>query len=78
MYDTELLRDTGKGAELDLLLEKTTLFTPKLLAEHGVPVFKAVQYPGEFIITFPRAYHAGFSNGTIKHCHCLKNTFMKA
>lgn len=63
VYDTELLRDTGKGAELDLLLEKTTLFTPKLLAEHGVPVFKAVQYPGEFIITFPRAYHAGFSNG---------------
>ena len=29
----------------------------------GVAVCRAVQAPGEFIITFPRAYHAGFSNG---------------
>jgi histone demethylase JARID1 len=29
----------------------------------GVKVFRAVQQPGEFIVTFPRAYHGGFSNG---------------
>ncbi len=29
----------------------------------GVRVCRAVQQPGEFIVTFPRAYHAGFSNG---------------
>lgn len=29
----------------------------------GVRVCRAVQSPGEFIVTFPRAYHAGFSNG---------------
>lgn len=29
----------------------------------GVKVFRAVQQPGEFVVTFPRAYHAGFSNG---------------
>lgn len=29
----------------------------------GVKVFRAVQQPGEFIVTFPRSYHGGFSNG---------------
>lgn len=29
----------------------------------GVPVCRALQRPGDFIITFPRGYHAGFSNG---------------
>jgi hypothetical protein len=29
----------------------------------GVEVFRAVQQPGEFVVTFPRAYHGGFSNG---------------
>lgn len=29
----------------------------------GVKVFRAVQQPGEFVVTFPRAYHGGFSNG---------------
>ena len=39
------------------------MFPPNILLEHGVPVYKAVQKPGEFVITFPRAYHAGFSHG---------------
>ena len=29
----------------------------------GVHVVRAVQNPGDFIVTFPRAYHAGFSHG---------------
>jgi JmjC domain, hydroxylase len=29
----------------------------------GVKVCRAVQSPGQIIVTFPRAYHSGFSNG---------------
>merc|ERR1712048_189118 len=29
----------------------------------GVPVVRTVQRKGEVIVTFPRAYHAGFSHG---------------
>lgn len=47
----------------DLLAEKTTMFPPVVLLQYNVPVYKAVQFPGEFVFTFPRAYHAGFSNG---------------
>lgn len=48
---------------LKTLLGKTTMFSPKLLHQHGVPVCRAVQNPGDFIVTFPQAYHAGFSHG---------------
>lgn len=29
----------------------------------GVPVYRMDQKAGEFIVTFPRAYHAGFNQG---------------
>jgi hypothetical protein len=70
-YDPEMLKEVGKGAELDFLLGKTTMFAPRLLSEHGVPVFRAVQNPGDFVVTFPRAYHAGFSHGKPSHAECL-------
>lgn len=37
--------------------------SPKILKSEGVPVYRASQCCGEFIVTFPRAYHAGFSCG---------------
>ena len=47
----------------NMLIGKTTMFSPSILVDQCVPVYKAVQRPGEFVITFPRAYHAGFSHG---------------
>ena len=65
MYSHDILSTDGEDGAFDVLLGKTTLFSPNILLEHDVPVYKAVQKPGEFIISFPRAYHAGFSHGKI-------------
>ncbi|GAV73199.1 JmjC domain-containing protein/JmjN domain-containing protein/zf-C5HC2 domain-containing protein [Cephalotus follicularis] len=63
VYTHDILSTDGEDGAFDVLLGKTTLFPPKILLDHDVPVYKAVQKPGEFIVTFPRAYHAGFSHG---------------
>lgn len=63
VYRDDILSSNGEDGAFDVLSGKTTLFPPNILLEHGVPVYKTVQKPGEFIITFPRAYHAGFSHG---------------
>lgn len=47
----------------DLLSHMTTLFSPMLLQRSHVPVFRSLQQAGQFIITFPKSYHAGFSYG---------------
>ncbi|KAG4134728.1 hypothetical protein ERO13_D08G175000v2 [Gossypium hirsutum] len=63
VYTNDILSVDGEDGAFDVLLGKTTLFPPNILLEHEVPVYKAVQQPGEFVITFPSAYHAGFSHG---------------
>ncbi|KAL8210019.1 hypothetical protein R6Q57_006751 [Mikania cordata] len=63
VYTQEILSTDGEDGAFDVLLGKTTLFPPNILSQQGVPVYKAVQKPGEFVVTFPRAYHAGFSHG---------------
>lgn len=47
----------------DLLHHITTSFSPRLLTKDGVRVCKLLQNEGEFIVTFPRAFHGGFSLG---------------
>ncbi|KAK1409754.1 hypothetical protein QVD17_36283 [Tagetes erecta] len=47
----------------DLLHKLVTQLSPSILKSEGVPVFRCIQNPGEFILTFPRAYHAGFNCG---------------
>ncbi|CAJ0932695.1 unnamed protein product, partial [Mesorhabditis belari] len=47
----------------DLLHHMTVAVNPQLLASKGVSVWTVHQGAGEFVITFPRAYHAGFNEG---------------
>jgi histone demethylase JARID1 len=39
------------------------MFSPRLLQQHGVNAYKLLQHEGEFVVTFPRAFHGGFSLG---------------
>ncbi|KAG8917696.1 hypothetical protein FRC00_013318, partial [Tulasnella sp. 408] len=50
-------------AQPDLLFQLVTLMSPKRLKEAGVRVYGCNQRPGEYVITFPKAYHAGFNHG---------------
>jgi histone demethylase JARID1 len=47
----------------DLLFQLVTLLTPEQLKKAGVRVYALDQRAGEFVITFPQAYHAGFNHG---------------
>ncbi|KAH0941453.1 LOW QUALITY PROTEIN: hypothetical protein HID58_001090 [Brassica napus] len=47
----------------DLLHQLVTQLSPSILKEQGIPVYRAVQRSGEFILTFPKAYHSGFNCG---------------
>ncbi|KAK6916872.1 JmjN domain, partial [Dillenia turbinata] len=46
-----------------LLNELVTQLSPTVLRSEGVPVYRSVQHSGEFVLTFPRAYHSGFNCG---------------
>ncbi|XP_078488525.1 lysine-specific demethylase 4C [Ciona intestinalis] len=45
------------------LRHKMTLLSPSILRQYGIPVNKITQEAGEFVITFPYGYHAGFNHG---------------
>uniref|UniRef100_A0A452Y7E4 JmjC domain-containing protein n=1 Tax=Aegilops tauschii subsp. strangulata TaxID=200361 RepID=A0A452Y7E4_AEGTS len=47
----------------DLLHELVTQLSPSVLKSEGIPVYRVVQNPGEFVLTLPRAYHSGFNCG---------------
>ncbi|XP_055922629.1 lysine-specific demethylase 5 [Eupeodes corollae] len=51
------------ASQPDLLHQLVTIMNPNILMNNGVPVFRTDQNAGEFVITFPRAYHAGFNQG---------------
>ncbi|XP_043723778.1 lysine-specific demethylase REF6-like [Telopea speciosissima] len=65
----EVIRVHGYGGEVNPLVtfailgEKTTVMSPEVLINAGIPCCRLVQNAGEFVVTFPRAYHSGFSHG---------------
>lgn len=40
-----------------------TLISPAVLKEYSIPYSKITQEAGEFMITFPYSYHAGYNHG---------------
>ncbi|CAM8933784.1 unnamed protein product [Rhodiola kirilowii] len=65
----EVVRVHGYGGEINPIVtfatlgEKTTVMSPEIFVKAGIPCCRLVQNPGEFVVTFPRAYHSGFSHG---------------
>ncbi|KAI3773571.1 hypothetical protein L1987_48101 [Smallanthus sonchifolius] len=65
----DVIRTHGYGGEINPIVtfatlgEKTTIISPEVLLRAGVPCCRLVQNAGEFVVTFPRAYHSGFSHG---------------
>ncbi|PFH49242.1 hypothetical protein AMATHDRAFT_76277 [Amanita thiersii Skay4041] len=50
-------------AQPDLLFQLVTLMNPQRVSEAGVRIYACNQRAGEFVVTFPKAYHAGFNHG---------------
>ncbi|KAH8664452.1 PLU-1-like protein-domain-containing protein [Xylariales sp. PMI_506] len=68
--DTQKFEDAMREAvpelfetQPDLLFQLVTLLTPEHLKKAGVRVYAVDQRAGQFVITFPQAYHAGFNHG---------------
>eukprot|EP00013_Stygamoeba_regulata_P025126 CAMPEP_0177646294 /NCGR_PEP_ID=MMETSP0447-20121125/9699_1 /TAXON_ID=0 /ORGANISM="Stygamoeba regulata, Strain BSH-02190019" /LENGTH=834 /DNA_ID=CAMNT_0019148821 /DNA_START=104 /DNA_END=2608 /DNA_ORIENTATION=- len=47
----------------EFLRHKTTLLSPDLLQQNSIPYFRTLQKEGDFMVTFPFSYHAGFNCG---------------
>ncbi|WOL04424.1 lysine-specific demethylase REF6-like isoform X1 [Canna indica] len=65
----QVVRFHGYGGEVNpvvtfaILSEKTTVMSPEVLVGAGIPCCRLVQNAGDFVVTFPGAYHMGFSHG---------------
>jgi jumonji domain-containing protein 2 len=55
-------QDEYRGCH-DFLRHKGKLFSPWKLKENWIPYETAIQFPGEFMVTFPGSYHAGYNHG---------------
>ncbi|XP_039737944.1 lysine-specific demethylase 4D-like [Pteropus medius] len=58
----ELFPGSSRGCEA-FLRHKVALISPTVLKENGIPFSRITQEAGEFMVTFPYGYHAGFNHG---------------
>ncbi|KAG3286385.1 lysine demethylase 4D [Ictidomys tridecemlineatus] len=58
----ELFPGSSQGCEA-FLRHKVALISPTVLHENGIPFNRMTQEAGEFMVTFPYGYHAGFNHG---------------
>ncbi|XP_075388929.1 lysine-specific demethylase 4D-like [Tenrec ecaudatus] len=58
----ELFPGSSSGCA-NFLRHKVALISPRVLRENGIPVGRITQGAGEFMVTFPYGYHAGFNHG---------------
>ncbi|KAG8519295.1 Lysine-specific demethylase 4D [Galemys pyrenaicus] len=58
----ELFPGSSRGCGA-FLRHKVALMSPTVLRDNGVPFGRATQRAGEFMVTFPYGYHAGFNHG---------------
>ena len=63
-------------AQPDLLFQLVTLMSPQRLTDEGVRVYACNQRAGELVITFPKAYHAGFNHGVGPSFASIGGTFL--
>ncbi len=47
----------------EFLRHKEFLVSPTILQQNGIPFYRSMQYPGEFVVTYPGSYHSGFNCG---------------
>jgi hypothetical protein len=58
----ELFPGNSQGCQA-FLRHKVALISPTVLKENGIPFSRITQEAGEFMVTFPYGYHAGFNHG---------------
>ncbi|CAJ0602592.1 unnamed protein product [Cylicocyclus nassatus] len=61
----KVVRELAPGVtkQKDIFHHMTTAVNPAILLAKGVKIWTVHQNAGEFVITFPRAYHAGYNEG---------------
>ncbi|XP_029414544.1 lysine-specific demethylase 4D-like [Nannospalax galili] len=58
----DLFPGSSRGCQA-FLRHKAALISPSVLRENGIPFGRMTQEAGEFMVTFPSGYHAGFNHG---------------